>query len=65
MLTTILIMLFSALFVLFSVLLYTHIKEKQLDKEILELEMEMEQGRKKSAKELCEELKDYHLKKTR
>lgn len=58
-------MLFPALFVLFSVLLYTHIKEKQLDKEILELEQELEQGRTKSSKELCEELKDYHLKKSR
>lgn len=57
-----LIMLLPALFV-FSVMLYLHIKEKQLDKEILE--QEREQGRKKSAKELCEELKDYHLKKRR
>ena len=63
MLTT-LIMLLPALFV-FSVMLYLHIKEKQLDKEILEQERELEQGRKKSVKELCDELKDYHLKKRR
>ena len=62
---TILTMLLPALFILFSVLLYTHIKVKQLDKEILKMEREMEQGRKKSAKELCEELADYHLKKSR
>lgn len=61
---TTLIMLLPALFV-FSVMLYLHIKEKQLDKKILELEREQEQGSKKSAKELCEELTDYHLKKSR
>jgi hypothetical protein len=60
--TTTLIMLLPALFV-FSVMLYIHIKEKQLDKEILKCERE--QGRKKSSKELCEDLKDYHLKKSR
>lgn len=62
--TTSLIMLLPALFV-FSVMVYIHIKEKQLDKEILKCERELEQGRKKSSKELCEELKDYHLKKSR
>ena len=61
---TALIMLLPALFV-FSVMLYLRIKVKQLDKEILKLEQEQEQGSKKSAKELCEELKDYHLKKSR
>lgn len=62
MLTTILTMLIPALFILFGVLLYIRIKEKQLDKEIMKLEREQE--RIKQAKKLCEEIKD-HLKKLR
>lgn len=62
--TTILIILFIALFVSFGVLLYAHITEKQLEKEILKMEREMEQGRTKPAKELCEELTDYYRKKS-
>lgn len=40
MLTTILIMLLSVIFILFSVLLYLSIMEKQLDKKLLEEERE-------------------------
>lgn len=50
-------------FLLLCYLAYLIIEEKQMEKEVLELEME--QGRKKSAKKLREELKDYHLKKSR